>query len=76
MQSIFGGTVEEFSTIMNDKAKSLGLKNSNFVTPNGLDSDNHYTTAYELALITNYALQNETFKNIVSTKETTVAVRK
>lgn len=57
---------------MNKKAQSLGLTNSNFVTPHGLDNENHYTTAYELALITNYALKNKTFLEIVGTKSTTV----
>lgn len=76
MQNTFGGNVEEFSSIMNNKAKKLGLKNSHFTSPHGLDDDNHYTTAYELALITDYALKNETFRAIVSTKETTVRVRR
>ncbi len=62
------GSVENFATLMNQKAKELNLKNTNFVTPHGLDDPNHYTTAYELAILTNYALQNETFKNIVSCK--------
>lgn len=62
------GSVENFAALMNEKAKSLGLNNTSFVTPHGLDSDNHYTTAYELALLTNYALKNDTFKTIVSTK--------
>lgn len=62
------GSVENFAILMNEKAKSLGLSNTSFVTPHGLDSDNHYTTAYELALLTNYALKNDTFKAIVSTK--------
>ena len=53
---------------MNSKAKELSLNNTNFVTPNGLDDDNHYTTAYDLAILTNYALKNETFRKIVSTK--------
>ena len=70
-----GGSIEGFSYIMNKKAKDLGLKNSNFTSPHGLDDDNHYTTAYELALITDYALKNETFRNIVGTKETIVNTR-
>lgn len=71
-----GGSVQEFSSIMNEKAKSLGLKNSNFTSPHGLDDENHYTTAYELALIADYALQNETFRKIVETKQSSVAIRK
>lgn len=62
------GSVENFATMMNKKAKELNLKNTNFVTPHGLDDDNHYTTAFDLAILTDYALKNETFKNIVSCK--------
>lgn len=62
------GSVENFSNLMNNKAKELNLSNTNFVTPHGLDDPNHFTTAYELALLTNYALKNETFKEIVNTK--------
>ena len=58
---------------MNQKAKELGLVNSNFVTPHGLDDPNHYTTAYELALLTDYALKNPTFSQIVNTKTITVS---
>lgn len=67
-----GGNLDGFSTIMNEKAKTLGLKNSHFVTPHGLDHNDHYTTAHELALITDYALNNEIFKRIVGTKETVI----
>lgn len=70
-----GKSLEGFSYIMNNKAKTLGLNNSNFITPHGLDADKHYTTAYELALLTNYALQNETFRKIVSTKEIVICNR-
>ena len=62
------GSVEKFSDIMNEKAKEIGLKNSNFVTPHGLDNPNHYTTPYELAILTNYALNNPKFKEVVGTK--------
>jgi len=70
-----GGDLDGFANIMNEKAKSLGLNSSNFVTPHGLDNTDHYTTAYELALITNYALKNETFRKIVGTKETVICNR-
>lgn len=63
-----GGSIEGFAVLMNNKANEIGLKNTNFVTPHGLDSDQHYTTAYELAILTDYALNNETFANIVKTK--------
>ena len=52
---------------MNQKAEELGLNNTHFVTPHGLDNENHYTTAYELAKLTDYALENETFAKIVGT---------
>ncbi|MBQ9984520.1 MAG: D-alanyl-D-alanine carboxypeptidase [Lachnospiraceae bacterium] len=56
-----GGSVEGFAEMMNQKAKELGAYNTNFVTPNGLDAPEHYTTAYDLALIASYAIQNEAF---------------
>lgn len=59
---------------MNKKAEELGLKNTNFVTPHGLDNEEHYTTAYELAVLTDYALQNSKFANIVNTKNTTINI--
>ncbi len=62
-----GGSVEGFAAMMNEKAKELGAHNTNFVTPNGLDADNHYTTAYDLALISSYAIENETFLHIIQT---------
>jgi len=67
-----GGSVESFADMMNETAKKAGATNSNFVTPHGLDHKDHYTTAYDLAKITAYALNNPTFKEIVSTKMHTV----
>jgi D-alanyl-D-alanine carboxypeptidase (penicillin-binding protein 5/6) len=61
------GSVEAFAQLMNEKAKEIGALNTNFVTPNGLHDGAHYTTAYDLALISAYALKNETFQTIVST---------
>ena len=69
-----GGSVEKFADMMNQKAKELGLTNTHFVTPHGLDNSEHYTTAYELAKLTDYALQNEKFANIVGTKTTTIYI--
>lgn len=66
------GSVENFSELMNSKAKELKLENTNFVTPHGLDNPNHYTTAYDLAILTDYALKNDFFKKIVSTKTYTI----
>lgn len=63
-----GGSIEGFADLMNQKAEELGLDNTHFVTPHGLDQEEHYTTAYELALLTNYALKNEKFASIVATK--------
>lgn len=69
-----GGSVEGFAELMNQKATELGLKNTHFVTPHGLDSSEHYTTALELAKLTNYALRNEKFAKIVATKSTTISI--
>lgn len=74
LAEICSGSVKDFSNLMNLKAKELGLKNSHFETPHGLDSDEHYTTAYELALLTNYALENPIFKKIVGTKLYTITI--
>lgn len=67
-----GGTVEKFAAMMNQKAREIGCKNTHFVTPNGLDSEDaqgrHGTTARDLALIMRYAVQNETFLKIMQTR--------
>lgn len=63
----YGGTTEEFVNLMNEKAKELGAYNTHFANPHGLHDENHYTTAADLALITKYAMQNETFRKIVET---------
>ena len=68
------GSVEEFANLMNQKAEVLGLTNTHFVSPHGLDNSEHYTTAYELAKITDYALKNETIAKIVKTKTTTISI--
>jgi len=69
-----GGNLAVFASLMNQKCDFLNLTSTHFVTPHGLDNDEHFTTAYELALITNYALQNETFCNYVGTKNYTVLI--
>lgn len=69
-----GGSVEGFAKLMNQKAEELGLSNTHFVTPHGLDDEDHYTTAYELALLTDYALENETFRKIVNTQSTSINI--
>ncbi|WP_054749777.1 D-alanyl-D-alanine carboxypeptidase family protein [Ruminiclostridium josui] len=63
-----GGSVEAFAEMMNRKAAEIGATNTNFVTPHGLDDPQHYSTPYDLALITQYALKNEKFCDIVSRK--------
>lgn len=62
------GSTEKFAVMMNDVARKAGAANTNFVTPHGLHDDNHYTTAADLAKISAYAMDNEIFREIVSTK--------
>ena len=69
-----GGSIEEFAQMMNDKAKEMGLTNSHFVVPHGLDNEGHYTTAYELAKMADYALNIAKFKEIVSCKTATIYI--
>lgn len=63
------GSVEAFARLMTGKAHEIGAKDTNFVNANGLPDDNHYTTAYDLALITAYGYSLPEFEQIVSTKE-------
>ena len=67
-----GGSIEGFADLMNEKADELGLKHTHFDNPHGLDSETHYTTAYDLARLSAYALENDTFRKIVSTYKTTI----
>ncbi|MGM0471664.1 MAG: D-alanyl-D-alanine carboxypeptidase family protein [Bacillota bacterium] len=62
-----GGSVEEFAQLMNRKAQEIGALNTTFQNPNGLPQQGHLTTAYDLAMIARYALQNELFGEIVNT---------
>jgi len=62
-----GGSVEAFAQMMNSKARELGASDTVFVTPHGLDREGQYSTAYDLALITRYALKNPIFARIVAT---------
>ena len=66
------GDKTAFAKLMNEKAAEIGCENTHFVTPNGLHDDDHYTTAYDMALITKYALQNDTFRQIAGTLSYTV----
>ena len=63
-----GGSIDGFAVLMNQTARELGLCNSNFKNPHGLPDSEHYTTARELALISSYALKNETIKKITASK--------
>ncbi|MCQ2455561.1 MAG: D-alanyl-D-alanine carboxypeptidase [Clostridia bacterium] len=69
---VLGGSTEKFAEIMNKRAKELSLNSTSFATPSGLDAENHFTTAYELALITREAFKHKEFRNAVSSKTATV----
>lgn len=66
------GSVEEFAKLMNKKAIELGATNTNFVNPNGLHDDNHYTTAKDLALIAKHAMTLDRFRNVVKEVKYTI----
>ena len=70
-----GGTVEGFTELMNDKAHRLGMTQSHFANPNGLDSPGNYSTARDMAILTAYAMQNPIFAQTVSTKTITIGER-
>ena len=70
-----GGTVEGFAGLMNDKAHQLGMENTHFVNPNGLDAPGHYSTARDMAILAAYAMENPIFRQTVSTKSVTVGTR-
>lgn len=63
------GSVSEFSKLMNQKAKEIGCLDTNFVNPNGMHSENHYSTAYDMALIARYCMQNEKFREYAVLEE-------
>ena len=63
-----GGTIESFAAIMNTKLEEIGCKNTHFTNPSGKHDDNHYTTAYDLALIMQYCMKNSTFRSIAGSK--------
>lgn len=69
--SYLAGTEEEFAVLMNNKAKEIGMKNTVFTNSSGLDNDTtgNYSTAYDMALLTRYAMQYEEYKKIVGTKK-------
>ncbi len=69
-----GGGIEGFADLMNKKASEMGLINSHFVTPHGLDQEKHYTTAYELAYMADYALNIPKFKEVVNSKSYNITI--
>jgi D-alanyl-D-alanine carboxypeptidase/D-alanyl-D-alanine carboxypeptidase (penicillin-binding protein 5/6) len=66
------GSLSAFGDKMNEKAAQIGMKNTHFVTPSGLDAENHYSTAYDMALLTAYALNNPTFCKIAGSASAAV----
>lgn len=66
------GSFEEFAELMNERADKIGMKNTNFVTPSGLDDDNHYSTAFDMALLMAEAMNNQSFLSLSSASEKTV----
>lgn len=68
----YGGSIDNFVKMMNDKAKALGLNNTHYTNPVGLHDDDHYTTAADTAVLTKYALKNETFKSVCESSRYTV----
>ncbi len=69
------GSIDSFAELMNKKAEEIGLCNTHFTNPHGLFDENHYTTAYDLAQITRYAMKNDFFKTLVSTKRATIPLK-
>lgn len=68
-----GGSAEKFTSLMNARAKEIGMNDTNFVTPSGLDDDRHFTTAYDMALLGCEAVKNPRFLNICSKKKAVVS---
>ncbi len=66
------GSMEDFALMMNKRAKELGMNNTNFVTPSGLDDPEHYSTAYDMALLMAEAMNNQSFLSITSSGKITV----
>ena len=65
---LLAGSLEDFAVLMNERAREIGMTNTNFVTPSGLDADGHQSTAYDMALLGAYAMNNPDFAKIASTK--------
>ena len=67
-----GGNLSSFAEIMNDRARKIGMNDTNFVTPSGLDSENHYSTAYDMALLGREAVSNSKFLSVCSKQKETL----
>ncbi|MEG2348498.1 MAG: hypothetical protein RSB67_02490 [Clostridia bacterium] len=67
-----GGTIENFAKLMNEKAKKLGITDTNFVNPHGLDDENHYTTAKSMGKMAMYAFKNTYINEAIQTKSITI----
>ena len=74
LAEFISGNINNFAEKMNTKAQQLELKSTHFVSPHGLDQDQHYTTAYDLAKLTDYSLENSTFAKIVNTQYYTISI--
>lgn len=70
-----GGTVDNFVSRMNQKARELGMKDTGFANPNGLDAEGHYSSAYDMAVLARACLENETLAKIAATKSITLGAR-
>ena len=70
-----GGTIEGFAELMNDKARELGLQDTHFVNPHGLDAPDHHSTARDLAVLTAYAMDDPIFARTVGAKSVSVGQR-
>ena len=70
-----GGSVKGFVALMNEKARELGMEHSSFANPNGLDDEQHYSTARDMAKLARAALENETLMRIASTRSVTIGGR-
>lgn len=74
LAEFISGNIQNFANLMNEKAQILNLTSTHFMSPHGLDHDEHFTTAYDLSLLTDYALQNETFSKIVKTQNYSIRI--
>ena len=66
------GSIDNFANLMNQKVAELGLTNTNFTNPSGMHNENHYTTAYDLAIIMKYCMKNSTFRSLSGLKYCTI----